>query len=162
MILAKMVITGADEIALMLSKLEAGSVAIGKKAVREAADIVTDRMRSNIEKLPEDTFRKLDKDEKFNGIPGAQKKDLLDSLGITPIGVTDDGTINVKVGFSGYGSHPTKTYPQGLPNQLLAVGVDSGSSVRKKTPFIRPTVAQTKALAKEKMQEVVTREIEKL
>lgn len=161
MTLAKMIISGGDEIELMLAKLEASSFEIGKKAVREAADIVADRMRSNIDKLPKDTFRKLSKEEKFKGIPEVQKKDLLDSMGVTPVGVTDDGTINVKVGFNGYGSFPTKSYPKGLPNQLLARAVESGSSVRKKTPFVRPTINQTSALVKEKMQEVINREIEK-
>ena len=162
MMLAKMVISGGDEIELMLSKLEAHSVEIGKKAVEEAAGIVADKMRSNINNLPKDTFRKLSKEEKFKGVPDVQKKDLLDSMGVTPVGVSDDGTINAKVGFHEYGKFKTKAYPKGLPNQLLARAVESGSSVRKKTPFVRPTINQTKEIAKEKMQEVVTGEFEKL
>jgi HK97 gp10 family phage protein len=160
--LAKFTISGGDEIEIMLSKLGATSVETGKKAVREAADIVADKVRGNLDKLPKDTFRKLSKEEKFKGIPEVQKKDLLDNMGITPVGVTDDGVINVKVGFHGYGSIPTKSYPKGLPNQLLARAVESGSSVRKKTPFLRPAINQTETKAIEKMQEVITREIENL
>ena len=160
--LAKFSISGTDEIESMLSKLGANSVNTGKKAVREAADIVADRVRSNLDKLPEDAFRKLSKGEEFSGVPKSQKKNLLDSMGITPVGVTDDGTINVKVGFQGYGIYPSKKYPKGLPNQLLARVVESGSSIRKKTPFVRPAINQTETKAIEKMQEVITREIDKL
>ena len=136
MILARMTISGGDELELMLAKLGASSFETGKRAVREASDIVADRVRSNLEKLPEDVFRRLSDGEEFSGVPGAQKKDLLDSMGIAPVGVSDDGTINTKVGFHGYGSHSTKKYPKGLPNQLLARVVESGSSVRKKTPLL--------------------------
>ena len=159
--LAKMIITSGNEIELMLAKLGASSFETGKRAVREASDIVADRVRSNLEKLPEDVFRRLSDGEEFSGVPGAQKKDLLDSMGIAPVGVSDDGTINTKVGFHGYGSHPTKKYPKGLPNQLLARVVESGSSVRKKTPFVRPAINQTEKQAINKMQEVINREIEK-
>lgn len=160
MTLAKMEISGLDEMALMLSRLGDNSTEIGKKAVRSASDIVADRMRSNIEKLPEDTFRRLAKEEKFKGVPKIQKKDLLNSMGVTKADVTEDGIINAKVGFHGYGSFPTRKYPKGLPNQLLARAIESGSSVRQKAPFVRPTVNQTEKAAIDKMQEVITQEIE--
>ena len=74
--MAKMTISGGDEIELMLARLEAGSFEIGKKAVREAADIVADRMRSNIDKLPKDTFRKLSKEEEVQGYPRGTEERL--------------------------------------------------------------------------------------
>ena len=159
--MARMTISGGDEIELMLAKLGASSFETGKRAVREAADIVANKVRSNLDKLPEDTFRKLAEGEQFSGVPKSKKKDLLDGLGITPVGVSDEGTINIKVGFQGNGAYPTRKYPKGLPNQLLARVVESGSSVRKKTPFIRPAVNQTEQQAINKMQEVINREIEK-
>lgn len=160
--LAKMTIKGTEEIELMLSELGSRSIEIGKRAVREAANIVADKVRSNIENLPEDTFRRLTEGDRFGVVTGSQKKDLLDNMGITPVSVSDDGYINVKVGFHGYGSHRTKKYPKGLPNQLLARAIESGSSVRNKTPFIRPAINKTQDEAIDKMQEVINEEIENM
>ena len=52
-------------------------------------------------------------------------------MGISPI-KHDGDYINAKVGFDGYGSIPTKKYPKGVPNQLVARSVNSGTSFLKK------------------------------
>ena len=133
MISARMTIKGPEEYAHRLSELGKASTDICKRAVKAGANPVADEMRRKLQSLPEDTFRKLDNDEKFSGLPGAQKKDLLDSLGVAPADIDRNGIVNTKVGFHGYGSHKTKSYPNGLPNKLLARAVESGSSVRKKS-----------------------------
>ena len=156
--MARMEIRGFDELELRLSKLADPEIA--KDVVMSGAQPVADEIRKSIEALPEDKFRYLKKNEVFTGLPRQQKQDLLDSLGITPPDIDFDGNTNTKIGFDGYGKIPTKKYPKGVPNQLLARAVESGSSVRKKTPFIRKAVNKSKKLAEAEMQKKLDEKIE--
>lgn len=130
-----------------------------EKAVYAGAAIVTDAIRGNLEALPEESFRFLQPGEIFHGLPEGQKKDLVDSFGLTPIERDRNGFIHTKPGFDGYGSFPTETYPKGVPNQLIARAVESGSSVREKTPFVRPAINAKRKEAIETMEEVIDEEI---
>lgn len=150
-----------DDYALKLAALSNRSKEIVKKAIYPAAKIVADKVKSNIEGLPTDNDRFLSGKDKFVGLPEPQKKDLIDSFGITPIKLGSDGYWTAKLGFDGYGSRPTAKYPQGVPNQLLARAVESGSSVRQKIPFVRPAVNATKKEALEAMKNAADEEIKK-
>lgn len=156
--MAKMEISGFEELELQLSKL--GNPEISKEVVQAGAQPIADQIRKNLEGLPEDKFRRLAKDEVFTGVPKQQKKDLLESMGITPPDINYDGNTNIKIGFDGYGKIPTKKYPKGVPNQLLARAIESGSSVRKKTPFIRRGEGKSKKLAEAEMQKKLDEKIE--
>lgn len=145
--MAKMTIKGPEEYMSKLTELGKNSVKICEDAVRVGGGIVADEVRTALQGLPENEFRKLRDNEKFTGVPKSQKKDLLDSLGITPVTTSRDGIINVKIGFDGYGSYKSKKYPNGVPNPLLARAIESGSSVRQKTPFIRKAVNRSKKRA---------------
>lgn len=160
--MARMTFKAGEEYAIKLSKLATGQEEIAKKAIYAAAGIVADKIKANLNSLPEEKFRYLRDGEKFVGVPERQKKDLIDSFGITPITTDSKGNWNAKIGFDGYGSIPTKKYPNGLPNQLLARAIESGSSVRRKKPFVRPAVNATKKQAQAKMAEIIDKEIEKI
>lgn len=160
--MARMTFKAGEEYAIKLSKLATKQEEIAKKAIYAAAGIVADKIKSNLNSLPEEKFRYLRDGEKFVGVPERQKKDLIDSFGITPITTDNKGNWNAKIGFDGYGSIPTKKYPNGLPNQLLARAIESGSSVRRKKPFVRPAVNATKKQAQAKMAEIIDKEIEKI
>lgn len=163
--MAKMTLKGFDEIELKLSKLEAGSLEIAKKAVYKGAGMVADKISQNIKALPEEKFRYLKDGDRFSGVTPEQKKALADNIGITPIDVDELGTVNAKIGydrFADYVGAPTRKYPQGLPVALLARSVESGSSVRKKHPFIRPVISQSRKQVKEEMGRVVDEEIKKI
>lgn len=149
--MAKMMIKGPEDYMSRLSKLGSDSVKICEKAVKAGANPVANEIRSGLENLQESKFRKLSEDEKFVDIPSGQKKDLLNALGITPVGKDHSGVINVKIGFDGYGSYPTKKYKNGVPNALLARAIESGSSTRQKTPFLRKAVNKSKQKAIEEM-----------
>ena len=159
--MARMTFKAGDEYALKLSRLATNSENIAKKAIYGAAKIVADKIKSNLEALPEDRFRFLRYGDEFAGVPKRQKKDLVDSFGITPITTDNKGNWNTKIGFDGYGSIPTKKYPNGLPNQLLARAIESGSSVRQKKPFVRPAVNATKKQAIAEMERIIDEEIKK-
>jgi hypothetical protein len=153
---------GGDEYALKLSRLATGSEEIAKKAIYQGAKVVADKISQNLNALPEEKFRFLRDGDKFSGVPARQKQDLINSFGITPIARDSDGNWNAKIGFDGYGSAPTKKYPKGVPNQLLARSIESGSSVRHKRPFVRPAVNATRKKAIEAMGNVIDEEISKM
>lgn len=159
--MARMTFKATDEYALKLSKLGAHTDEIAKKAIYAGAKVIADKVASNLAALPTDKFRYLKDGEKFTGLSKSQKKDLQDSFGVTPIKQDEDGW-NAHIGFDGYGSKPTEKYPKGVPNQLLARAVESGSSVRQKTPFVRPAVNATKQDAIEAMNRVIDEELGKI
>lgn len=158
--MAKITMTESLDLEELLNRAENNSFQMCAEAVQAGASIVADEVRKNLKAIPEETFRMLKQEEKFQGIPKGQKEDLERYLGITPVDVDRKGFINVKVGFQGYGSYPTKKYPKGIPIKLLARAVESGSSVRKKTPFVRPAAVTKKQEVVEAMQKEITDNME--
>lgn len=132
--MAKFTFNAGEDYALKLSKLGTASEEIAKKAIYEGAKIVADEIKA---RTPRDSG------------------DLADSLGITPISRDNDGNWTAKVGFDGYDS-------RGVPNQLKARVIESGTSTQKKKPFVRPAVNATKKRVTKKMEEVIDEEIKKL
>ena len=128
-----------------------------KEIVYEGAGIIADAMRKEIEALPiqedSDGSAPFAKDGfMLKGITSTQKNDLLEGLGVASI--ENDGTVTeTNVGFEGYGSIPTKKYPKGLPNRLMARSIESGTSFRTKNPFMRRTIQKKQKEAVQKMQE---------
>lgn len=160
--MANMQIKGPDEFMSKLGGIGKESVSICQDAVKAGAGIVADEVRKNLKSVPEDKYRFLRDGEKFAGVPKEQKKDLLEGLGITPVGTDKTGAINAKIGFDGYGTFKTKKYPSGVPNKLLARAVESGSSVRQKTPFVRKAVNSSKKRAVEEMGRSIETDLKKL
>lgn len=158
--MAKMTIRGTDELELKLSRLGKMSTKIAKDVVMAGAQPVADEIRRGIESLPVDELKQLKTGEKFNVSAYGELKDLAESLGIAPPDIDGAGNINTKVGFDGYGSYPTKKYPKGVPNKLIARSIESGSSVRQKKPFVRSAVNRSKKKSLEEMQKKCDEEIE--
>ena len=162
--MARVSFKGSQEYALRLRELE-HTAAQGKlleEAVKAGAKPVADEIRRRLEALPEDKFQYLPEGQKFTGLPQWQKDDLLESFGLTPVDRDRRGFVHTKAGFDGYGTAPTKAYPKGIPNQLLARAVESGSSVRENTPFVRPAVNATRKEAEAEMDRVVRQELEQI
>ena len=134
-------IYGFTELEKQLSSLSRGSIEIGKKAVRKGAGILADQVRANLRK-------NLAGSEYSTG-------DLEESLGVTPAGVDRNGVINAKVGFDGYDR-------KGVPNQLKARAMESGTSRQRKRPFIRPAVNKAKQKVEKAMEQTIDEEISKI
>lgn len=160
--MAKITLKENTKLQVVLAKLDGQADEICKKAVYAGANVMADQVRHNLNALPSDTFRYLRNGEKFNGVPDCQKQDLLDHFGVTPIKMTRWGDCDAKVGFDGYGSMETDAYPNGVPIPLLARSVESGSSVRQKTPFVRPAIRQAREKAKKAMADAIDQECEKI
>lgn len=136
--MARMTFKAGDDYALKLSKLATNSDEIAKKAIYAAAEIVADKIKSNLEGVLS---------EEATG-------ELVDSFGIAKIDVDSDSNWNAKIGFDGYDN-------AGVPNQLKARVLESGSSRQRKRPFVKPAINSTKKAAQAAMAKVINEEIEK-
>lgn len=162
--MARVSFKGAEDYAKALKQLEftAQQGKLLEDAVKAGAKPVADEIRRRLDALPTDDFRRLEPSEKFAGLPVVNHLDLLDSFGLTPVDRDRNGFVHVKAGFDGYGSKPTRAYPKGIPNQLLARAVESGSSVRQKTPFVRPAVNATRKKAEAEMDKTIRQGLEEI
>lgn len=128
--MAKMSVSGLDEYIDKLSKLGSKMPEVAKRAVQAGVNPLADEVRKQLEK----------------NLQGSKYStgDLLDSLGVTPVGVDKNGVYNAKVGFSGYDR-------KGVPNALKARAMESGTSRQPKKPFMRPAVNRAKKRVLEEM-----------
>lgn len=138
--MATFAFTAGEEFSLKISSLETDVEEIAKKAIYAGAKVVADRMRVNLQSVISDTTA----------------TQLVGALGITPIKRTVYGW-DTKIGFDGYDT-------EGVAFQLIARAMESGTSTstRKKRPFVRRTINQTKAEVKEVMDRVIEEEFKKM
>lgn len=150
---------GIDNFSKMLEQLENTEELCGR-ILYEGARVVADACKESIRSLPvQDGEYQGSSEKPLIGITKTQKEDLEESFGITPMQV-DNGVYHVKVGFDGYGSRPTKKYPRGVPNAMLARSIESGTTFRRKIPFIRPALIRSKEAAIQAMQKALDRKIQ--
>ena len=159
--MAKITFPGLNHYKLMTSQLSKGVDDIAGKAIYAGAGIVADAIKENIKALPIVRGYGTEKDPLPGGVTAPQKAGLIDGLGISPM-QNDAGYLNVKIGFDGYNATKTEKYPQGQPNQLVARGVESGTSWKQKKPFIRPAINASKSRAEAEMARILDQEIEKI
>lgn len=158
--MAKWTMEGMSDYIAYLQRMGIETNEIIGAGVYAMAEVVTDKIRKNLDALPTvtnaaniATYKKG-----YSRLSDLEKEGLLEGLGISPM-QDDNGYKNVKVGFDGYNSVKTKKYPKGQPNVLIARITESGSSYRKKTPFIRPALRQTQNEALKKGQEAIEEKI---
>lgn len=140
-----------DDFLLKLERLERGADQVAGKAIYAGAKVTADQIKANIRglKLSGENY-----DESYI------KKDLEKSFGIASKRY-EGSNCNVKLGFDGYGSRPTAEYPLGLPNQMIARAIESGTSFRPAKPFVRPAVNAARKRAVAVMRTVIDEEIKK-
>ena len=151
---------GLDKYERQLSRLSKNAEKIAGAAIYEGAGIIADEVRKSIESLPIVSGYGTPSKPLPGGVTKSQKQGLLDGLGISQM-VNTSGYLNVKIGFDGYNSTKTKSYPRGQPNQLVARGVESGTSWKQKKPFVRPALTRAKPKAEQLMAETLDKEINK-
>ena len=159
--MAKITFPGLNDYELMISRLSKGVDDIAGKAIYAGAGIVADAIKENIKALPIVRGYGTTESPLPGGVTAPQKAGLIDGMGISPM-QDDGGYLNVKIGFDGYNATKTEKYPQGQPNQLVARGVESGTSWKQKKPFIRPAINASKSRAEAEMARILDQEIEKI
>lgn len=150
---------GLTETLKELEKLEQNTDAIVEEAIEAGINIVTDELRSEVSAL---------KTRSDNEAPGAMTypsksnvKNLLNSLGYTPVKL-NDSKYDAKAGFKGMDNHKTKAWPAGHPNAVIASAINHGTSFMQGQPFLNRAAKKAKKKAIEKMDEIITKEIEKI
>lgn len=140
-------VVGIDNFVATFERLGSDSVGISKTCVYRGAELIADAVRAAIKTIPS-----RDPGERTRtGITQAEREGLLEGLGISTMQVSG-GVVDNKIGFDGYNSYITKSYPKGHPNSMVARSIESGTTFLKKTPFIAPTVRRLRASVKEAMQ----------
>lgn len=163
--MAKIVMGGVDEYLKKLQELNVSATAVLKQAVYEGADEVADAVRAAVNGLPEVKTSEAVADWRqqvpVDGITKKQKDGLLEGLYVARM--TDDlDSVYTTIGFDGYNDVKTKQYPKGQPNAMIARAVESGSSARRKTPFVRPAVNRVKERAIQRMADKLDETINNL
>ena len=159
--MAKITFPGLNDYELTISRLSKGVDDIAGKAIYAGAGIVADAIKENIKALPIVRGYGTTENPLPGGVTAPQKAGLIDGMGISPM-QNDAGYLNVKIGFDGYNATKTEKYPQGQPNQLVARGVESGTSWKQKKPFVRPAINASKSRAEAEMARILDEEIEKI
>lgn len=161
--MAKITFKDSEDYSLFLGRYREGVFRLGitKKAVYAGAAIVADQIRANLEALPEDKFRRLRPGEKFSVVSAALKQELSKSFGLTKIKMDEAGFLHTKAGIEGYSRFDWHG-DESMPLPMVARSIESGSSVRVKTPFVRPAVQATRKKAIAEMQKIIDEETESL
>lgn len=161
--MAKFQFNGMKEYAEYLQRIGANTKEICGVGVYAMAEVVTNKIRENLDALPtvdEAEALAAYREKRKTSLTSAQKKGLQEGLGVSPM-ENDNGYWNVKVGFDGYNKVKTRKYPNGQPNVMIARATESGSSVREKTPFVRPAVTAATKPAIQAGQTAIDEEIKK-
>lgn len=153
--MAKIEFKGIEDYSKQLDKLGRTGLGIIKAAVYVGADEIADSVRQSIESLPTMASEKSAiiawrQDVPSEALTQKQKDGLLQGLGLSPM-QEKNGFVYTKLGFAGYNDVRTKSYPNGQPNSLIARSLESGSSARKKHPFVRPAANRARGAAVDRM-----------
>lgn len=146
---------GLEEYLSMLGNLEFRMDDVIGRSVFDGAAIVADAVKKAIDDIPER------QQGSSTGVYDDQRQGLKDGLGIAKL-QNDNGYFNVKLGFDGYNTHVTKTYPKGQPNALIARSINSGTSFSPKYPFVDNTTKRVKAEAEQAMSDRLDSEIKQI
>lgn len=152
---------GLEEYEKKITRLGKETERIAGAAIYDGAGIVADAIKANISSLPVVHGFGTASDPLPGGVTESQKQGLLEGFGISKM-VNEDGYLNVKLGFDGYNSTKTAKYPNGQPNQLVARGVESGTSWKMAKPFVKTAVSRSRKTAEKTMADVLDKEIEKI
>lgn len=143
--MARIEFVGIDEYLDSLDQLGKKSKGLCKRALYDGAAVLADAVRAEVQSLPTTDV---------NGDPDKvleyEKEGLLEGLGITKM-KDENGRIRTRVDFDGYNRLRSKKYPNGHPNSMIARAINSGSSTRKKNPFMARAVKKARAKAEAAM-----------
>lgn len=152
---------GLDELQKKLEDLGESTDAILNRALFAGSKVMADGLKKAIQGLPEDSgYKIIKRDKPRNVVSPENKQDMITHMGISRF-QSKTGSVYASVSFDGYGSIKTHKFPNGQPVVLIARSINSGSSVRMKHPFIRPTINQYKQAANDAMRKAVEEELKK-
>lgn len=158
--MARLTIQGLDDFSMRLQSLADHGEAVAKQAVYAGAGTMVEAIKAEINALPEQQGY-MPTGEKRNVVTRDEKAALLSHIGIAKMDSTG-GKVATAIGFEGYSEHATKKYPSGVPVPLIARSIESGSSVRRKIPFLRNAANKAKAAVENAMREAAEKAFEEM
>lgn len=157
--MAKMNFNGCEELIDKLSRIGDEAPKITAAALYEGAKITADMLRESASSLPEELFHPLpgahnngEDANPLNVLTPDDKADLLSTIYVKKFDHDTNGVSTVISFASGYSRHKSKKYPNGIPLPMIARSIESGSSSRRKHPFVRTTASKAKKPATAAMQ----------
>ena len=122
-----------------------------KRAIYEGAGVMMDAVKAEVNTLPVYSgFKRGTPENKIEGVSIAQKKGLMNGLGISRMRY-DWGFLNAKIGADGYNGIKTKRWPQGQPNAMVVRSLEAGTSFLKRSPIITRAVRKARAKTEKTM-----------
>ena len=150
--------TGAAETMRLLSGLGKAGDDICVMALYDGMSATADALAAAVDELPVEAFHPLpgapNGGDPLNVLTDDDKEDLRGGIGIAKFERPGDGANSV-AGFNGYSRHKSKRFPKGVPLAVIARSIESGSSTRKKIPFVRRTANATKTQVQQTMENKV-------
>ena len=128
-------ITALEDYMKLLEGLADNPIPFMKQTTYAGAAVMADGIRKEIQATPTHSNAK-------DGMTEEEKEALLKGLGVSKFDISDG--VNVKIGFAGYGDHPTKKWPRGVPIPLTARSLIGGTSWRVKDDFMGRAIRKNK------------------
>ena len=111
-------IKASEDYALRLNALGEHTEDAVTAAIRAGSDILADAVRKGFEGV-----LKRNSDGEMENSTGQ----MMEHMGITPVKMDRDGWWNAKIGFHGYDVRKTRKWSRGVPHQLKARVLESGT-----------------------------------
>ena len=157
--MAQIEFIGIDDYFKRLDELGKYSIGLCKRALYDGAAVIADAVRSEVNALPTS-----DRDAK-KGDPQPvleyEKDGLNEGLGVAKM-KDDNGVIYTRIDFDGYNRLKSSKYPSGHPNSMVARAINSGTSKRKKNPFMSRAIRKGRAKAQAAMAARMDADIEEI
>ena len=156
--MAKIDASGSDDIISLLQGLGEETQNVCAMALYKGMQVTADALREAIEDLPTEPFHPLpgavNGADPLNVLTEDDKEDMLNGITIARFEHTGFG-VNSAASIEGYSRHKTKRFPSGIPLPMIARSIESGSSARRKHPFIRPMMRSREEQIVEAMEDAV-------
>lgn len=158
--MAKMTVKGLEEFSTTIHALKDEGIKIMNAAVFTGADVMVQAVKDAIKALPEEEGY-VENGKLRNVVTHDEKEALLSSIGIAKFDNTG-GKVTTAIGFNGYTEHRTKKYDKGVPIPLIARSIESGSSVRRKIPFMRQAANRARDQVQKAMVDAAEKKMQEL
>lgn len=157
--MAKITSVGFDDLLQQLQEVADQAQPIAEKALYNGAGHMAGKIRKTV-----DNMQTVEDRDKVTGkILDYEKEALQDGLTIEKFKKSDrTGSITTAVKFHGRSKHRTKSYPDGVPTQLLARAITKGTTFRKSNRFFSRAVNSNRKETEEIMKKTMEDELKKI
>lgn len=152
--------TDFSQLDTMFRRLEGKTAYAVKRGLYEGANIMADELKVIAKDLPED-YGYIDrsrprKKARLTGLLSKQIDGLVDGVGIAKM-KKKGNAYKVNIGFDGYNTYKTKTYPEGQPNALIVRSLVKGTAYLVPNKFVTRAFLNAKHKAEKRIIDEITR-----